>query len=200
MGPGEAFRANALEAVGAVHAATLVLAGVRVAIVDLVLAVDTAVAGDACAFVPGASLRALSSVLAGLVYTRSCGILTERTVESARANTRVVSGICAAHTGTAIRARRSQAIVDQIFAFRAGESFRTFARVATLPGVEAGAPIAAGLVVRAEVEILVAEEAAPSLVAHAIPRFRAAAVDATWVPLALIAQRSFPSRLTSRIK
>lgn len=116
-------------------------------------------------------------------------------MKPARANARVVSGVRAAHTSPAVRARRPQTVVDQIFAFRSGEPFRAFARVATLPRVEASAPVAAGLVVRAEVQILVAEQSAPSLVAHAIPRFRAAAVDAPRVPLALIAERSFPSRL-----
>lgn len=117
-------------------------------------------------------------------------------MESARANTRVVSGVRATHAGTAVGARRPQAVVHQIFTFRSSEPFRAFARVATLSRVEACTAVPAGLVVRAEVQILVAEKAAPSLVAHAVPRFRAAAVDATRVPLALVAERSFPSRLT----
>lgn len=69
LGSGEALRAHALETVDAVHAAALVLARVRVAIVDLVLAVHAAVTGSARAFIPGARLRALSAVLAGLIHT-----------------------------------------------------------------------------------------------------------------------------------
>lgn len=195
LGSGETLRAYTLETVDAVRAASLVFAGIRIAVVDLVLAINPAVTGYTGAFVSAAGLRALSAVLAGLINAGLCGIFAERSVKSARANARMVGGICASHAGTAVRARRFQTIVDQTLAFRAGESFRTFAGITTLSGVEACAPVAAGFVVRAEVEVLIAKKSAPSLVAHTIPRFHATAVNASRIPLALITERSFPSRL-----
>lgn len=168
---GEALRAYALETIDAVGATALVLAGIRVAIVDLVFAINPAVTGRTGAFISVVGLCTLSSVLAGFVHTGLCGIFTQRPVVSARTNTRMVSGIRVSRTSSAIRTRRSQTVVDQIFAFRPGESFRAFASITSLPGVETRTPVATGFVVRAEVQILVAEEATPSLVAHAIPRF-----------------------------
>lgn len=193
LGSGEALRAYALETVDTVRATALVFARVRIAVVDLVLAINPAVTGRTGAFVAAARLRALPAVLAGLIDAGLRGIFAERAVESARTNARVVGGIRVSHAGAAVRARRFQTVVDQILAFRPGESFRTLAGVTTLSGIEACAPVAAGFVVRAEVEILIAKKSTPSLVAHAIPRFHATAVNASGVPLALIAEWSFPS-------
>lgn len=197
MGSGEALRAYALETVDAVRAATLVLAGIRVAVVDLVLAINPAVAGRTGALVSAAGLRALSAVLAGLIDAGLSGIFAERAVKSSRTNARMVGGIRVSHAGAAVRARRRQTVVDQILAFRPGESFRTLAGITTLAGVEASAPVPAGFVIRAKVEVLIAKKPAPTLVAHTIPRFHATAVNAPGIPLALIAKRSFPSGLAS---
>lgn len=197
LGSGEALRAYALETVDTVRATTLVFAGIRIAVVDLVLAINPAVTGRTGAFVSAAGLRTLSAVLAGLIDAGLSGIFAERAVKPARTNARMVGGIRVSRAGAAVRARRFQTVVDQILAFRAGESFRTFTGITTLSGVEARAPVAAGFVIRAEVEVLITKKSAPSLVAHAIPRFHATAVNASGIPLALIAERSFPSRLTS---
>lgn len=193
LGSGEALRAYALETVDTIRATALVFAGIRIAVVDLVLAINPAVTGRTGAFVSAAGLRALPAVLTGLIDAGLCGIFAERAVKSARTNARVVGGIRVSHAGAAVRARRFQTVVDQILAFRAGESFRTLAGITTLSGVEACAPVTAGFVVRTEVEVLIAKQSAPSLVAHTIPRFHATAVNASGIPLALIAERSFPS-------
>jgi len=52
-------------------------------------------------------------------------------------------------------------------------------------------------VIRAIVEVLVAEQSAPAFVALALPGFLAATVEATRVPDALIAQRTLPAVVAS---
>jgi len=66
-----------------------------------------------------------------------------------------------------------------------------------LAGVEAGATVQARFVIRAIVEVLVAEQSAPTFVALALPGFLAATVEATRVPDALIAQRTLPAVVAS---
>lgn len=118
-------------------------------------------------------------------------------MEAARTCARVVGGIGAPRARTAIQALGPRAVVLHDLALGAGVALGALARVAAGAGVEARAAVPAGFVVGAVVEVLVAEEAAPALVAHAVPRLDAAAVDAAGVPLALIAQRPFPAGLTS---
>lgn len=93
----------------------------------------------------------------------------------------------------AVHARALFAVRDLGFAVRAHESGLALAGVGSLAGVEAGASVLAGLVVGAEVQVLVAEETAPALVALALPRLLAGAVDAARVGLALGAQGSLPA-------
>ena len=62
-----------------------------------------------------------------------------------------------------------------------------------LPGVEAGGPVVAGLVLRAEVEVDVAEVASPPAVALARVRLAAGPVLAPGVDLALVAVSSSPT-------
>lgn len=195
LGSGEALRAYALKAVDTVRATTLVFTGIRFAVVNLMLAVNPTVTGRTGAFVSAAGLRTLSAVIAGLIDAGLSGIFAERAVKSARTNACMVGGIRVLHAGAAVRTRRFQTVVDQILTFRTGESFRTFAGITTLSGVEACAPVAAGFVIRAEVKILITKKSTPSLVAHTIPRFQATPVNTPGIPLALIAERSFPSRL-----
>lgn len=186
MGSGEALRADALVTVDTINATSFVFAGIRIAVVDLVLAVYTAVTGRAGALVPGAGFRTLSAILAGFVYTGLCGVLAKRAVEASRTHASVIGGVRTAHACATVRARRLQAVVHQVLALGAGETLRTLARITALAGVEARSAVAAGLVVRAEVQVLVAEQSTPSLVAHAIPRLHTAAMDASWVSLALV--------------
>jgi len=69
-----------------------------------------------------------------------------------------------------------------------------------LTGVEAGAAVQARLMIRAIVEVLVAEQSAPAFVARALPGFLAATVKAARVSDALIALRTFPAAVTSATK
>lgn len=68
--------------------------------------------------------------------------------------------------------------------------------VAALAGIEASAAVVAGLVVRAEIEVLVAEQATPALVAEALPGFLAAAMKTARVTDARVAEGTGPATLT----
>lgn len=98
-------------------------------------------------------------------------------------------------TRTPVGAGLARAVVYQDVAHRSGEARGTTAGVTSLARIEASSSVATGLVVRAEVEILVAEQASPSFVTEAIPRLNATAVHATRITLASIAKRPFPTRL-----
>lgn len=82
-------------------------ARIRVAIVDLVVAVHPAETGRTIALVSGVGVPALSTVLARFAVAGLCRILTQRAVISARAATRVVGRIGAACARPAVRTRRS---------------------------------------------------------------------------------------------
>ena len=69
-----------------------------------------------------------------------------------------------------------------------------------MAGVEAGGSVAAGLVVGAVVQVLVAEEAAPSIVAVALPGVLARSVFASRISDALIAEWSGPAATASETK
>ena len=77
---------------------------------------------------------------------------------------------------------------------------RAAASVRPLSGVEAGGSVAAGLVVGAVVQVLVAEEAAPSVVAVALPGVLARSVFASRISDALIAEWSGPAATASETK
>lgn len=79
------------------------------------------------------------------------------------------------------------AAVDFDVAVRAGESCRTRARVRASAGVEARSVVVARSMIGAVVEVLVAEEATPALVAEALPGLATRAVHATRMALALAA-------------
>lgn len=76
-------------------------------------------------------------------------------------------------TRSAVEARQMGAIVNLTLAVSASEARGTVARVRALARVEARAVVPAGPVVGAVVEVLVAEEPAPALVAQAVPRLLA---------------------------
>lgn len=84
-------------------------------------------------------------------------------------------------------------------AVSAGEAWRARAGVRTLAGVKAGAAVHAGLVIRAIVQVLVAEQSAPAFVAKALPGFLAATMKAAWISHALVAVRSLPAVVASGI-
>ena len=66
-----------------------------------------------------------------------------------------------------------------------------------LPSVEAGGPVVTGLVVGAEVEVLVTHLTAPAFRALAGPGLGAGPVDTAGVDLAVLAEGTFPALVTS---
>lgn len=98
--------------------------------------------------------------------------------------------------GATVEAGLAVAVEERDLAVGAGEAGRAGAGVAALAGVEAGATVVAGLVVGAVVEILVAEEPAPALVAETFPGLLAAAVEAARVTDARVAEGTGPAALT----
>ena len=88
-------------------------------------------------------------------------------------------------------------VADPGLAVGASVPGRAGAGVGSLPGVPAGGAVAAGLVVGAVVEVLVAEEPAPALVAATLVRLLAGAVHAARVELAFVAVRAGPASLAA---
>ena len=70
------------------------------------------------------------------------------------------------------------------------------AGIRPLSSVEAGGSIAAGFVVGAIVQVLVAEETTPAIVAVALPGVLARTMLASGVPNALVAKRTGPTITT----
>lgn len=69
-----------------------------------------------------------------------------------------------------------------------------------MAGVVACAPVSAGAMVGAIIQILIAKQATPALLADAIPGLGAGAVHAARMPLALVAELAHPARMTTEIK
>lgn len=78
----------------------------------------------------------------------------------------------------------------------AAKAWPACAGVAALTRVGAGRPVGTGFVIGAVVEVLVAEEAPPALLAVALPRLGACSVKATWVADAFIAEGALPAHAT----
>ena len=88
-------------------------------------------------------------------------------------------------------------VADPVLAVGAGVAGWAAAGVGALTRVSAGGAVLAGPVVGAVVEVLVAEEAAPALVADALLGLLAGAVLAAGVGDALVAEATGPSGLAS---
>ena len=100
-------------------------------------------------------------------------------------------------TGSTVETRNNGAVVFDQLAIGAGVLGRAGARVRSLAGVETSAAVFARLVIGAVIEILIAEEAAPSFVAVALPRLLARSVKATRIANALVALFALPTQFAS---
>lgn len=186
--------------------ASTVNAGIRTAVVQLEIAVGSAVANGTFALVAltlASQTRtnvAADSLMTGFVRTREHFLLAHLSAPAVGAMT-LVAGFCVRliDAGTTILAGIDIGIagVDLIFAIITTVSWSAFACVQSLAGVEAGSAILAGSVVGAVVQILVAVQASPSLVADASPGFVAGAMDAVRFQNALVAQGSLPAQLAT---
>lgn len=101
------------------------------------------------------------------------------------------------NTRGAIYARLVGAVVPLDLTVGSGVPFRTAAGVASLAGVCASSTILARLVIGAIIEILIAKQSAPALVAVALPRLVASTMGTSGVPDALVTGLSLPTHSTS---
>ncbi len=100
-------------------------------------------------------------------------------------------------TSSTIEARDDSTVVFEQLAIGTRMLSWTGASVRALSSVKAGATVLARLVVGAVVEILVAEQTAPTFIAVALVRLLAGSVQTTWVADALVTQLSLPSQFAS---
>lgn len=97
---------------------------------------------------------------------------------------------------SSVLARVAITFIGLQLAVGAAKAWPARAGVAALTCVSAGCPVGTGLVIRTVVEVLVAEEAPPALLAVALPRLAACSVEATWVADAFIAGGALPAHAT----
>lgn len=185
VGSGEALRALAHVGVHKVHTLSTVGAWVGGAVVDLLLTVESGIAERTLAVV--SSLWVVSTASAVKARPIGTGHGTELTViaiEARGAGTFVCVFLISA--ASPIPAGVVGTFVDLNPTAGPREAGFTGAGVATLASIGTSGSIHAGLVVCAVVEILVAEEATPSLQAVTLPRLLAGAVKTSWVADAVI--------------
>lgn len=183
----------ATEGVTLVRANATILTRARITLVDLDLASRATVPGGALALETLKCVFA-RSMQAGLLRARYRFLLAVRT-DPPVGTIAPITSLLLIVTHSVVQAWRSRTIADHRLALGTGEPGRTLARVRALTGVEAGSTVLARLVVGAKVQILVAEQSAPTFVAQALPRFLAGSVHAPRVRFALIAQLPLPSGL-----
>lgn len=87
----------------------------------------------------------------------------------------------------------------RFLAIRASVFIGTHASVGSLTGVVTCAAVATWPMVRAVVEVLIAEQAAPAFFADAVPGSAAGAVNAARVPLALVTKLAHPPRVAAEM-
>lgn len=163
------------------------------------LAVPSAIAGRALTLETLTRVTATAAVQARLARARHrlrFAVLANPPVTTL---TCVAVVIAAGIVGTCavVHARVDAAIFDFNFAVGAQEAGRALACVRSLSGVGAGPAVVTRLVVGAEVEVLIAEQAAPALLADALPLHAAGSVHASWIHFTLVTIRSSVSALAS---
>lgn len=182
-------------------AAALVQAGgavqtrIRAAVVHLHFTVSPAVADGAGAPKTLLGVGALA-VHAGLLragHSLGLAVPADPSLVALAAKGRRSVAVVNVKARRSVNARLLLAVRDQDLAVGAHESGLAVASVRALSGVEADALVLARLVIRAVVQVLVAEQSSPSLVALALPGFLAGSVYASRVRLAFCAQRSLPA-------
>lgn len=87
--------------------------------------------------------------------------------------------------------------MERLLAVRSDVISRTDTSVAAWSTIVTSSSLKAWFVIRAVVEVLVAEQSAPALLADTVPGSRAGPVHAARVPLALVAQLALPARVAA---
>lgn len=188
--------AHAVEGLVFIHARAAVEARRRDAVIHRTLTHGTFEAFATVALETGWSVRA-----GGIVLARSVGARLSRQLAIApripRSTLTHESLISSVQAGAPIFTRVvGTAIVDDL-AVGPIEARSTLTRVRAWGGVEAGRSVLARLVVCAIIQVLVAKQTAPSLLAITLPRFFAGAMQASRVDSAFVAPGSLPSQVAS---
>lgn len=190
--PREAGLAAADVSVAEVHALRTIGTRRGTAGIHLLLTVKARKAPRTAAGVPALGVvGAPAPIEAGAVGTHHGTQLAHPAVEAGWAGAGVA--VLKVRAAPAVPARPAAALVHLRLAAGPRVPRPAGARVAPLARVGAGGAVPAGLVVRAVVEVLVAEKAPPALLAVALPGLLAGAVETAWVPDALVAVPALPA-------
>jgi hypothetical protein len=179
------------------RALAAIAAGIRIAVLHLQLAVATAIAGRALALEALTSIATTAAVLTRLACTCDSLRLAVPSNPTVAALTCVAVAREVVDACAVVRAWIHRAVFDFNLAVGADEAGWTLARVRALTGVGAGSAVVAWLVMGAEVEVLIAEQAAPALVAFALPLGGAGSVHTSWIHFTLVTVWSSVSALAS---
>lgn len=196
----ETFRAMAFVLIAfECRALPAVHARIRIAVLHLKLTLSPAKAHRALAFVSLTRVAASGPVQTW--PTRTClnlrfAVLSNPTVTTL-ACVAVVKDAGIINTCSIIQAWIHGAVFHFNFTVGAEIAGRTFACVGALAGVGAGAAVEAWLVIGAEIEVLVAEQATPALLAVAFPLGIAGSMYTSWVQFTLVTSRSPVSAFAS---
>lgn len=175
------------------QALATVVAGQRGALVDLLLTVEAGVAARTVAPVapPPVALRAAAAVETGRVGARQQAVLAVGAFETRRTGALVAP--LQVRAGGSVATGPAVTLLHEQLTVGASEAWEAGAGVAALPCVHAGGAVLTRLVVGAEVQVLVAEQAAPALLTVALPGQLAGAVFTGWVFLTLVTERTLPA-------
>lgn len=196
----ETFRAMTLILI-AFNRRTLsaVHARIWVAILHLHLAISSAIACSTLALKSLTRVAASASMLARLArtcYRLRLAMLANPSVTTlacvALAKATGIVGACAV-----VEARIDDAVFDFNLAVGAEKAGWTLACVRTLSGVRAGSAVVTRLVIGAEVQVLVAEQSTPALLADAFPLHIAGSMYTSWIHFTLVTIRSPVSAFAS---
>ncbi len=161
------------------------------------LTVDTVVFSWTGALVTFASVSANSSILAWFVRTFLGLHFTMLASETQRTDTHVIIFLISL-TCTSIDTRLVRTfIADPGLTVGASVSRRATASVGSLSSVPASGSIETRLVIGAVVEILIAEQSTPTIIASALEGLFTRAVDAAWVANAQVTELASPTGFTS---
>lgn len=195
-GSAEANRTRAPKPIQDISASSAVFTRPRGTLVQVFFTIRATVTGNTATFEPLRTVITSAAISTYGVFARDRRRLAMIALESFLASTGVALTVIL--TCPAILTRVVGATAVQFdFTVDARVARRTAASVRALAGVEAKPVVLTRLMVGAVVEVLVAEQSAPALIADAIPLLLASAVQASRIPLAFITIPAGPSAFTS---
>lgn len=199
---------NSLEALSAMtliliasyrRAFAVVQAWVWVAVLHLQFAVSASIARRTVALKALTRITTVSTVktwLARTCYRLSLAMLSNPTVTTL-ACVAIIKAAGIISTCAIIQTWIYAAVFNFNFTVGAEESGWTLACVGSLASVGTGSAVMTRLVIGAEVQVLIAEQSTPALLADAFPFHRAGSMYTSWIHFTLVTIRSPVSALAS---